>query len=48
MHDEHPETERFVKEFLAEKNEKIGDFNRDLVKQRRAEKKNFGGEKEDE
>lgn len=48
MHDEHPETERFVKEYLAEKNDKIGDFNRDLVKQRRAEKKHFGGEVEDQ
>jgi len=42
MHEDHPETEIFIREYLAEKNEVIGEFNRDLVKRRREEKKNFG------
>lgn len=44
MYDDHPETELFVKEYLVEKNETIGDFNRDLVRKRREEKKNFAGD----
>jgi len=37
----HPHTEKYIANFIAERNETIGAFNRTLVKARREEKKLF-------
>ena len=39
--EEHPNTEKYIADYIADKNESIGSFNRILVKQRREEKKLF-------
>jgi hypothetical protein len=42
---DHPDTEKFVKLYLAAKNEKIGEYNRELVRQKREEAKLFEADK---
>jgi hypothetical protein len=42
---DHPDTEKFVKLYLAAKNEKIGEYNRELVRQKRDEAKLFEADK---